>query len=131
MTRKTIQAYMTPSPHTIGKDQTIADARKWMKEYKIRHLPVLDGGRLAGILSDRDVALVSNLGVANADDLTVEEAMSSEVFSVAPSAALDEVTERMASKKYGAAVVVDSEKVVGVFTAIDALHVLTDLLRAS
>ncbi len=38
-----VQKYMTTSPHTIGEDQPMAVAHQMMREYKIRHLPVLRG----------------------------------------------------------------------------------------
>ena len=56
----TIDKYMTAVPHTIGAEQTLAKAEKMMNDYKIRHLPVLKGGQLVGILSEGDVRLVES-----------------------------------------------------------------------
>jgi acetoin utilization protein AcuB len=61
----TIQKYMTPMPHTIGSDQSLQKAHELMREFKIRHLPVLKGGKLVGILTDRDIALVETLKDVN------------------------------------------------------------------
>jgi acetoin utilization protein AcuB len=127
MTKTTIRDYMTPSPHTIGADQTLSVASEVMRKYKIRHLPVLRGGSVVGILSQRDVAMISGLPSVDPAEVPVEDAMSEEVYSVRPETPLDEVAATMAAHKYGAALVVGKrDEVVGVFTAIDALHALAD-----
>ena len=56
-----ISKYMTTTPHTIGAEQPLDKAMTMMREYKIRHIPVLDGGRLVGIISDRDLKGVMTL----------------------------------------------------------------------
>jgi len=127
----TIETYMTTLPHSIGDEQTLSKASQIMKERNIRHLPVLRGGKLLGILTDRDVHLIESLGGANAETLPVSEAMTEEPFTVSPDAALSEVAEEMAANKYGSAVVVNHHKVVGIFTAVDACRTLSELLRES
>lgn len=130
MTRPTIQEHMTPGPHTIGRQQPLTAARKLMREHAIRHLPVLDGGELVGIVSDRDIALIETLRDVDPEFVKVSEAMTSEVFAVKPDASLEEVAATMAERKYGAAVVVDRGKVVGVFTTVDGLRTLASVLGA-
>lgn len=124
-----INKYMTTTPHTVGKDQTLEVAHKMLREYQIRHLPVLEGGKLLGILSDRDLNLIESLKDVDPSKVLVEEAMSQEVYSVSPDASLDEVVLEMASKKYGSAVVMQNNKVVGIFTTVDALRTLGELLH--
>ncbi len=119
---------MTKSPHTIGRDQTLDRASEVMRTHGIRHLPVLEGGQLLGILSNRDVYLIETLQDVDPAKVTVEEAMSAEPYSVTPDASLSEVVSTMAEHKYGAAVVMKGREVVGIFTTIDALHVLADRL---
>jgi len=127
MTKTTIRDYMTPSPYTIGADQTLTVASELMRKHKIRHLPVLRGGSVVGILSQRDVALISGLPSVDPAEVPVEDAMSEAVYAVRPETPLDEVAATMAANKYGAALVVGAhDKVVGVFTTIDALHALAD-----
>ncbi len=58
MTEPTVAQYMTPSPQTIGQHLTLTAAHQLMTELKVRHLPVLDGGRLVGLLSERDMSFV-------------------------------------------------------------------------
>ena len=125
----TVQKFMTTSPHSIGRDQTIAHASDRMREFQIRHLPVLDGGRLIGMVSERDVALVEALGGVDPAVITVAEAMSTVVYSVSPNAPLDEVVREMASKKYGSAIVEQNGKIVGILTTVDVCRALADLLH--
>jgi acetoin utilization protein AcuB len=119
-----ITAYMTHYPLSIGSDQTAATARALMKKHAIRHLPVLDGGHIVGLLSERDLDLVETLKDVDPAKVAVEEAMSQNPYVVPPTKSLGEVVREMARHKYGAAVVAEGPKVVGVFTTIDALNAL-------
>src|SRR6185369_3059566 len=121
-----IKRYMTTGPHTIGRDQSLIQAHKIMREHAIRHLPVLDGGALVGVISDRDLHLIETLRDVDAERVTVEEAMTPTVYSVMPDAPLDEIAREMAEHKYGCAVVLDHGKVVGVFTTTDGMRALSD-----
>jgi acetoin utilization protein AcuB len=126
----TIQKYMTTTPHSIGAEQTLARAQAMMAEHGIRHLPVLHGGTLLGIVSDRDLHLVESLKDVDPKLITVSDAMSESVYAVGPEAALDEVVMTMAEKKLGSAVVLQNAKVVGIFTTVDACRALGELLRS-
>ena len=128
-TNVTIADRMTKTPHLIGVEQSMKTAHEVMREHKIRHLPVLHGGKLVGLLSLRDLHLVETLPDVDPETVRVEEAMSQEVFAVAPSAPLREVVSEMAERKLGSAVVVDGTRVVGVFTTVDALETLAGLLK--
>ena len=119
-----VSAYMTHYPHSIGRDQTAASARTLMKRHGIRHLPVLDGGHIVGLLSERDLDLLETLKDVDPAKVMVEEAMSQNPYVVAPTKSLGEVVREMARHKYGAAVIAEGPKVVGVFTTIDALNAL-------
>lgn len=123
-----VEKYMTRSPHSIGQAQTLAHAHDLMREHRIRHLPVLHGGKLVGLLSDRDLHLIETLRDVDPARLLVEDAMTTPVYSVSPKAMLDEVVREMAKHKYGCAVVEDNGKVVGVFPPVDALAAFADLL---
>jgi acetoin utilization protein AcuB len=124
----TLQKFMSTSPHSIGKDQSLAKAHETMKAHHIRHLPVLDAGRLVGLLTSRDLALVETFRDVDPKQVTVEDAMSTEVYAVSPTAPLDEVVREMAEKKYGSAVVLSNGHVVGIFTTVDACRALAELL---
>ena len=125
-----IQKYMTTSPHSIGREQTLAHAHKVMRQHSIRHLPVLDGGVLVGLLSLRDAHLIETLKDVDPNQVTVEDAMTTEVYQVSPEAPLDEVAATMAEHKYGCAVVQQNHHVVGVFTTVDVCRALAELLRS-
>jgi acetoin utilization protein AcuB len=126
-----IKHFMTASSHAIGHDQTLKLAHERMQQFGIHHLPVLDGGVLVGVVSERDIALVSAISPPHAEDTPVEEAMSAEPYAVAPDADVVDVTAYMAEHKYGCAVVMEHKKVVGVFSSSDALQLLSGLLRAT
>jgi acetoin utilization protein AcuB len=124
-----VQKYMSTNPHSIGREQPLAKAHDVMRENKIRHLPVLDGGRLVGMITLRDLHLVETLKDVDPKKITVEEAMSSTVYSVSPEASLDDVVAEMAEHKYGSAVVMQNNKVVGIVTTVDVCRALAELLR--
>ena len=127
----TVQKYMTTTPHSIGVEQTLSKAHSMMREHAIRHLPVLHGGRLLGILTERDLRLVESLAGVDPATVTVEDAMSTVVYSVSPEAPLDEVVATMAERRLGSTLVVDGARLVGIFTTTDALVALRDVLRGS
>ena len=126
---ESIRTVMTKSPHTIGQEQTLATAHQMMREHSVRHLPVLEGGKLVGILSQRDLHLIETLRDVDPEVTTVDQAMTADVYVTSPNAPLDEVTAAMAENKYGCAIIVDGKKVVGVFTTVDALNALSTVLR--
>lgn len=132
MEEPTVELYMTASPHTIGEHQALSDARELMHTHQIRHLPVLDGQKLVGLVSQRD--LVSS-GDREPRVLAVRDAMRTPVFSVNPQDTVREVALHMATHRYGSAVVVENGKVIGIFTAVDGLVgfslLLKQLLEAS
>jgi acetoin utilization protein AcuB len=125
----TIREHMSTTPHTIGRKQTLAAASAIMRHHDIRHLPVLDGGRIAGILSQRDLLLIESLPDVDPNDVRVEDAMVQDVFTVSPETPIGEAIETMIDRKLGSVVVSDNDRVVGVFTTVDALVALHELLE--
>jgi acetoin utilization protein AcuB len=121
-----IAEYMTPVPHTVGSEQTITFAQKLMEKHGIRHLPVLHGGELYGIVSDRDLGLIAGLNEVNPDKTTVEEAMTQEAYTVSKDTPLFTVLEQMLEHKYGSSIIVEGIKIIGIFTTHDALKLLVE-----
>ena len=118
-----IDALMTAAPHTVGVDQLAKHAAELMHEHRIRHLPVLRGGKVVGMVSDRDLRFLFDAG-SDAETMPVEEAMSIEVYTAESGTSARKVAKAMAEQKIGSAVVVEGPKVVGIFTTIDALEAL-------
>ncbi|HEY5451371.1 MAG TPA: CBS domain-containing protein [Polyangia bacterium] len=122
-----VAAYMTRGPHTIGREQSLAAAKQLMHTTHVRHLPVLHGGQLVGVVSERDLDVVGAL--PGSRQLSVEDAMVPDVYTISEDAPLASVAADMARLKVGSAVVLKGNDVVGVFTAVDGLRALAELLR--
>ena len=107
----------------------VSAAHKMMHDHAFRHLPVLHGGQLVGMVTDRDLKLIETLKDVDPEKVPVEDAMSTQVYAVPPETPLDEVASEMAAHKYGSAVVMQNGKVVGIFTTVDACRALAELLQ--
>jgi acetoin utilization protein AcuB len=125
---------MSPDPKTIQADASITETIRLMKENQIRHLPVLDGDRLVGIVSDRDVKEFSPSKATTLDvselhyvlsKATVAEAMRKDPFRVYPDDTIERAARIMHDNKIGCLPVVDQAgKVVGVLTQEDVFEAL-------
>ncbi len=102
-----------------------------MRRHEIRHLPVLDKGKLAGIISQRDIFIVEAVLQSKLNFISVEDAMSPDAYCVRPEVPIEEVTREMAERKYGCAVVMSEDRLCGIFTTTDALLALSRLLGAT
>lgn len=127
MNARPVTAYMAHNPHWIGPNQTLAVAHEMMKKHGIRHLPVLDGGRIVGLLSERDLLLVEGLKDVDRTKVTVERAMRKEPYIVPPTKPLGQIVREMADHKYGSVIVAKESEITGVFTTVDALKALGDI----
>jgi acetoin utilization protein AcuB len=122
--------FMTASPLSITRDRSLADAEQLMKTHGVRHLPVLDDdGALVGVLSAREVNAICRLRDVDPTRVVVDHAASHRVFTVPPESPLDDVCATMAQQRFGCAVVVQAERVVGIFTSTDACATLAGVLR--
>ncbi len=92
-------------------------------------MPVLEGGKLVGLVSQRDLYFIETIRGVDPTTDRVDDAMTQEAFEVTPDVALEEVVARMVDKKLGSAVVMERGKVIGIFTTTDALRALAALLR--
>jgi CBS domain-containing protein len=128
-TTHVISEFMTNEPHVLDCSQSIAEAAELMADLHVRHLPVIDRGRLVGVLSERDIFRIRSAKRVDPEVVAAGEAMTPEPYIVAPDDALSDVVRAMAEHHYGAAVVMDGTEIVGVFTTIDALWVLTTILE--
>lgn len=124
-----IRHYMTAAPHSIGRDQPLSVAQERMRALGVRHLPVLDGGKLVGILSQRDALFVETLRDVDPTTVPVADAMSSDVYIVDPDTPLMDVANAMADHKYGCTVVTDGPRIVGIFITVDATRALAGVIE--
>jgi acetoin utilization protein AcuB len=123
-----VEQFMTHCPHTIGQEQTLNVAHHMMRVHHIRHLPVLHGGKLVGMLSQRDLHFLESHRDVDPEQVTVSEAMSTDTYAIGPRSALRKVAAEMADHRYGSAVIVDREHVVGILTTVDGMRALSLLL---
>jgi CBS domain-containing protein len=128
MARHTVQEYMSVAPVVVASDRTLSEAHRLMRDRNIRHLPVVDHGRLVGIVSQRDLYMLETVKGVDPGFELVREAMAPEPYTVLPDAPLEDVAAAMAESKYGCAVVVDRGSVIGLFTTVDALRALATVV---
>ena len=115
---------MTPLPYTLAPTDSVEQAAVMLREKGVRHLPVVADGTVVGILSERDLFVASRF--ANTHGMAVEVIMEADPYVVRRSTPLREVARTMEAKRYGAAIVVEDGRLVGVFTAVDGLRALSN-----
>jgi acetoin utilization protein AcuB len=126
-TQPTVAQYMTAEPATADRGLLLSDAQQRMDMDNIRHLVVVEEGRMVGVLSTRDVAVALGLPGADPKKLTVADAMSKDPYACAATTPISDVALAMEQHRYGCAVIVDHDEVLGVFTTTDALRALRAL----
>ena len=123
-----IQKFMTCQPHAIEASESVEVAAKMLVDLQIRHLPVMAGDKIVGVLSDRDIKTAMSLISANPVKLSVRDICHEHAYEVSPTALLHDVVLEMASKKIGSAIVVQNGKLVGIFTTVDVCRALASIL---
>jgi acetoin utilization protein AcuB len=123
-----VERYMTRGPYAIAAGDNLLRAKSLMQNHAIRHLPVVSGTDLVGVVSDRDIAVLEAVpGVVLAH---VEAArVMAKPLAVRGQDSVDEVSALMADNKCDCVVVQRGAEVVGIFTATDALQALADIVR--
>jgi acetoin utilization protein AcuB len=126
-----IKALMTPFPYSIAAHAPLAEAQQFMHTKQIRHLPVTRDGDLTGMITDRDIKLVLGPDFAYPDvgELTVDEVMMADAYSVDLNERADDVLAHMAEHHLGSALVTRKGKLVGIFTVTDACRAFAAHLR--
>lgn len=125
-----IQELMTKDPHTIGLAQTLDVAKAMLHEHGIRHLVVLDGVRAVGVLSDRDITYALSVEHKDSNELKVNDVYSGDPYTISPDTPTSEVAFEMAKYSYGCALIKDRDKLIGIFTTVDACQYLGEVLAS-
>ena len=128
---------MPPSVITITPDQSLQMAKERMRKHGVHRLPVIQYGKLGGIVTDRDVrqawaSPATSLSIHELmyllDRVTVGETMTTKVVTVMPDTPLVEAARLLHGRKIGGLPVVEGDAIVGSITETDLLAVLVELL---
>lgn len=129
---KTVRDLMSEDVTTLDVNDKLAIADDVMRLGRIRHMPVIDGdGAIAGIVSQRDLfrgALARTLGYgAHAQQkllgiLHVKDVMSNDPATIGPDEPLSEAARQLEDLKIGCLLVVEEDKLVGILTEGDFVH---------
>ncbi|HSJ26208.1 MAG TPA: CBS domain-containing protein [Longimicrobiales bacterium] len=130
---------MTPQVVTASSDTTLAEALSTARTHRIRHLPVLDGGRLVGIITDRDLRLaMPPAWASNRDELsralherTVGEVMTTNVVTIEPDIPMEEAARQMLTNRIGCLPVMEGARLLGILTKADLVSAFTELFSTA
>jgi acetoin utilization protein AcuB len=127
----TIEAVMTTFPYSIDYDAHAGTAWSMLNQLHIHHLPVREGERVFGVITDRDLKRAQILGQDLSADsgVRVADVCSRDVYIVTPETSLIEVLENMADQQRDVALVVRQEHLVGIFTLSDVCRRYAEFLR--
>ena len=126
-----VKDVMQAHPVTATLETRLPQLVRLLQRRGFRHLPVLDGGKLVGIVSDRDVKQ-STASAASAaegrerdrllDELTAGQIMARAVVTIGPTVGIDEAARLMATRKISALPVTEGDRLVGIVTETDVLQ---------
>lgn len=124
-------ATMTRKVIAVPPEFTLPAAYQLMLTHRIRHLPVVQGGRLVGMLSDRDALLRAQPGAFDSDDaivpeVSVAEAMTMVPIVCSPDTCVSWLAQTMIEAKIDAVPVVSEGRLLGLVTSSDLLALLVD-----
>lgn len=127
---------MTAHVITLNKSDDLETAEKLFKSWKIRHIPVVNGKQIIGMLSYTDLLRISFADAVDENEydvdttvynmFTIEQVMAKNLVSVPSTATIKEVAELLAKKEFHALPVVDNNELVGIVTTTDLINYLID-----
>jgi acetoin utilization protein AcuB len=132
-----VKERMTKKLITATKEIDIESAYKLMRENSIRHLPVVEGKKLIGIVADRDIrqALLPWKSKKEekefyyfSKDVPISEIMAKDVITVEPDTDIEDAARLIHDHKFGALPVVDDGKLVGIITHMDILKIFIEIM---
>ncbi len=125
-----VEEFTTPDPVTANEDMAIDELRVLMERHGVRHLPVVRGESVVGLVSDREVRVVLGLPLTEINQVRASDIMAADPLTVTATTPLDQVAYAMSENKVGSVIVNDEDgRFLGIFTASDALNALTELVR--
>ena len=130
--RTPISAIMTTDIISVNKTQTIKDVAEIIKEEHIRHVPVLSGRKIIGMLSKVDLQKISFINTIDGeylnsvmyDALTIEQVMTKTISTVQVSDTIYDVAQILSESEFHALPVLDGENLVGIVTSTDLIKYL-------
>lgn len=122
-----INSVMTPFPYSVEAGARLDEALKMMARHDIRHLPVVDGAQLVGVVSQR--LLEQTRAVGGGDRQRIREFMLDKPYIVEIGEPLEKVLLYLADKHLECALVVKDGRLAGIFTMIDAYRRFAQELR--
>ncbi len=134
-----VKRYMRTKLVTVGPEEGANAALYLMKKSSLRHLLVMDGKKLVGIVTDRDFRLVrpspaTSLSIFEInyllEKLKVKEIMTKKVITVTQEIPIAEAAQLMLNRRIGALPVLKEGKVVGIISETDLLRALIDMEEA-
>lgn len=128
----TIAEVMTWRPLCVEPQDKVSDAKHLMSKHSIKHLPVVKGSRVIGILTDRDIKL--RQAVSDDEDFhetaLVESVYLPNPYTATPDTPLTDALNAMTRDSIGSTIVVDDGGgLLGIFTSMDACRLLLDTLK--
>lgn len=132
-----VKARMTPNPVTVTPDVSVSEAFSIMKERQFRRIPVVQGGKLIGIVTEKELQQVSpskatSLSVFELNYLlektTIKDAMSKDPITVQDDDLIEKAALLMRTNKVGALPVMHGDKLVGIITESDIFDAFIDTM---
>lgn len=134
--RTPVSEIMTKTVITLNHTDELETAEKLFKSKKIRHIPVVSGKEIKGMLSYTDLLRISFADAVDEDDesvdtvvynmFTIEQVMAKNLVSVPSTTTIKEVAEILATKEFHALPVVDNNELVGIVTTTDLINYLIE-----
>ena len=122
-----VREYMSRLPEEIDRRESLTTALRRMQAHDVRHIPVMDGAELFGILSRQDVLDAYLSHGPRAESLPVGDLCTVGPLTVSPVDTIPHVAAQMVERRVTSVLVTDGDMLVGIFTSTDALRVLAGL----
>lgn len=116
-----IRDIMKRDVRTIAPDRPLSEAAEVMRIRGIRHLVVVDGSAVVGVISNRDLAAITRREL---DQVRVRDVMLEHVVSVSPQATLAQAANKMRNARIGSLPVMEEGHLVGIVTTTDVLELV-------